>query len=190
MKFYFTLLLLAVFSSVVAQQKDEREQRIRETEVPNLILEELEPYVKDLKVKYIYEIDGEDSSYEAKFRSKSRLFSVEFDTLGQLEDVEIGVKFKALEKVLKDKIEKYLKESSSSYKVLKCQKQYVYVSGEASETLRHAILNESHTPVNYELEVDMTVQKALHSYELLFDSAGTLISKRSIINRATDNVLY
>ncbi|MEM7106590.1 MAG: hypothetical protein AAF519_00095 [Bacteroidota bacterium] len=190
MRLLISLVVVSILSPAFAQQKDEREQRIKETEVPSSILEMLEPYVKNLKVKYIYETDGENSSYEAKFRSKSRFFSVEFDTLGVLEDVEIDVKYKFLKKEIRKTIESYLRKSSSSYKVLKCQRQYVHQSGESSETLRHAINNESHSPINYELEVDMTVQKALNSYELLFDNTGTFISKRLIINRATDNLLY
>ncbi|MEO0553990.1 MAG: hypothetical protein AAF149_12355 [Bacteroidota bacterium] len=190
MKILVFLLLCLIFSSGIAQEKDEREQRIKETEVPASIIEVLEPFTKDLKVKYIFERDGEHSSYEAKFRSKSRFFSVEFDTLGTLEDVEIDVKYKSLDKELKNQIEDYLHKSSTAYKILRCQRQYAHVSGEASQTLKHAINNESHAPINYELEVDMTVEKVLHSYELLFDTKGAFISKRLIINRATDNLLY
>lgn len=190
MRIILTLVLVGMLSASLAQKKDEREQRIREAEVPAEILNILKPFTKDLKVRYISERDGDRSSYEAKFRSKNRTFSVEFDTLGVLEDVEIGIKLKALKKEIRDNINSYLRKSSDSYKILKCQKQYAHVSGDSAETLRHAINNESHAPINYELEVDMQMGKVLESNEMLFDSEGKFLSKRLIVNRATDNLLY
>ena len=190
MRLLIILWLSAIFSNSIAQHKDEREQRIKETDVPAEILKELEPYIKNLKVKYIFETDGDDSSYEAKFRSKSRQFSVEFDTLGSLEDVEIEMKYTSLSKEVKKNIAKYLSKSSSGYKILRCQKQYVHIEGKTSETLRHAVNNESHSPINYELVVDLKMGSALASYELLFDASGNFIAKRVIVNRATDNLLY
>lgn len=183
-------MLLGCVSLGAAQQKNEREERLKDSRVPHELVDQLAPFTKNIRVKYFYETDGPNASYEAKFKSKSRSFSVEFDTLGVLEDVEIDIKFNSIDKKKRNKILSYLKKTSTNHKILKCQVQYKHDSGPSEVTLRHAVFNEEHTPINYEIEVNMLIDKLHQSFELLFDASGELISKREIVNRAVDNILY
>ena len=184
-------ICLLCWFQVSAQLKDEREKGIKEQQMPVKAIELLRTFVNTAKVRYIYETDGERSSYEAKFKHRGRQYSIEFDTLGNLEDVEVTILFKkALLKKSQDQINKTLQEISRDFKIIKFQKQYRYQPPDPSNTILSAMNNLEYQPIYYELEVDFNTKKRLESYEILCDSSGELVSKRKIVKRATDNILY
>ncbi len=188
--FIVSIYFLCCFH-VSAQLKNEQEKSIKEQQMPLQAIELLRPFTTTAKVRYIYETDGERSSFEAKFKHGGKQYSVEFDTSGNLEDVEVTINFKkSLPKRSQDQINKTLQEISRDFKIIKFQKQYRYHPPDPSNTISSAINDLKYEPIYYELEVDFNTKKRIESYEILCDSSGELVSKRKIVKRATDNILY
>ena len=89
--------LLCCFS-ITAQTKNEKEFRISLSEFPQNsqeILSAVQDQVK--RIRFYKEIDGDQESYESKFKFGKRWFSVEFSKDGVLEDIEVTVKEKQIE---------------------------------------------------------------------------------------------
>ena len=85
----FILVWMLPFNAM-AQNKYEREHRILKSQFPEkalgLITDKL---VGAKRVRFYKEIDSAKISYEAKFKKDKLRYSVEFDTEGTLEDIEV-----------------------------------------------------------------------------------------------------
>ena len=159
--------------------------------MPSGTLELLRQSMPDLKkVRYYEETDGDNLSYEAKFQFQKRFFSVEFSKEGLLEDVEVKISYKNLPSPLRNQIEHYLKQESEIFKVIKAQKQYKHTGADPQTTLVIALQEGESEAIFFELEVDMNKGKGWSSYEILFDRNGRFVSKRRIVTRSLDNLLY
>lgn len=190
-RFILTVTLTICYLCSSGQQKNEREKRIKADDMPNLAIDLLKLVPDAKNIRYFRESDGERNSFEAKFKYRGRPYSVEFDPEGTLEDVEITVAFESsLEESLQEKIKALLKETSEEFKIIKCQKQYRHDSGNGAETLENALEVGPHQSIFYELEVYFRNKKTLEAYEILYDREGSFVSKRKIVKRATDNILY
>ena len=190
-----TVLLLFFFYGVAlqttGQSKQESEKKIPAEKMPIPALNSLEEYLTDVKkLRYFLETDGANISYEAKFQYRKRSISVEFSQEGLLEDIEIIKKYTELPEPLQNAIEHYLSKHTQSFKIIRCQEQYRH-EGTAPQKTISDVLGENWTnPLFYELEVDLRIDKTWRSEEWVFDQQGKFISKRHIINRAQDNLLY
>ena len=152
------------------------------------LLQEAMPGMK--KVRYYEETDGDHFSYEAKLRYQGQFLSIEFTKEGVLEDVEVRVNYKDLPSLLRREIESYLQKECETFKVIKTQKQYRHTGAEPLVTITDAIEKKDNNEIFYELEIDLRTGSGWSSHEFLFNQSGELISKRRIITRPLDNLLY
>lgn len=172
---------------VVAQEKLEKEYRIRLNQVPQPALDYVSTY-NFQKVKWYAEESLKGISIEAKARANNRHFSIEFDKNGILEDVEITINKAAIVGDANTNIDQYLDENFRRYRIRKIQQQF---SGNPKD-IRDLIKNKTINPVTikYELIVKGKDSSGVYLYELLFNDKGKLEQRSKIIFRNSDNLEY
>ena len=125
-KFIYIILLLVVqySSNLYAQEKYEKESRIKQKNVPSKALLFIDSLNFKNKIKWYKEEGLYRKSFEAKFKYNKARYSVEFDTLGNIEDLEIEVDWEDLKSNISDSISLQLKIDCIKHKIVKVQKQY------------------------------------------------------------------
>lgn len=187
-------VLMHVAVTLIAQKevKLEREKSISKEDFPASALHTIKPLMEPAKrIHYYLETGSGSPSYEVKFSYNKQKYSIEFDSTGQLLDIEVLMKWDDLPVVLMEEITKKLDNHWARSKVTRLQKQYRFIDTSIVLTdLPPSSLDGF--VVAYELEVDVqqTKRSRLESYELLFDSMGELLLKRPIEKIALDNLIY
>lgn len=186
----YTLLILCFAPlSLLAQQKLERESRIKPNDVPEVALGFLENGQVTAKTKWYFEENLEGNSIEAKFRQDGHRYSVEFDTLGLIQDIEIEVKELALETAVLSAMTDHLGSTFTNYRIRKIQVQY---SG-APEVLNKILASYPEVGVvvtRYEVVVKGRNAEETALYEFTFDEAGEFIKQQQIIFKNANHLEY
>lgn len=187
------ILSLIVFTltafHVSAQEKFEREFRVKERDVPK----EAVKWFRDAfegakKVNWYYEQSAEKNSYEAKLEYKGLKYSVEFDTTGVIEDIEITVDWNEIPLDTRTRLEAYFDANYSKYRCLKIQKQYTGSPDDLEDLIDENEM-ESIT-VRYEIEFHGKTENDNEIWEGLFDAAGNLEELRKVKQSPTNNLLF
>lgn len=164
--------------------KIEREESITKEEFPSKAYTVVQSLNTDNKqVRYFKETDGERSSYEAKFKLNGRRYSVECDTEGNIQDVEITIKKKEISKAIWNLIKKELAKENERFKVTKIQEQYV-----KSDDLKNHI-NAGQND-NYEISVSFKSKRKIYRKEYLFNAAGEVLKIRDVKRQEYDFLLF
>ncbi len=178
--------------TVLSQTKNEQEERIDFSELPEtvqVIINELPTSIK--RLRFYKETDQEKKSFEAKFKHKKRIYSVEFSTNGILEDVELITKFKNINPEVQKTITTYFENNFDKHKLIKLQKQYVYSNNVKSSNFVNNILsNTSQTSSNFEIIAEVKSKKERTIREFTFNSEGTFLSERILKPTSYEHVLY
>jgi hypothetical protein len=185
-----TILILGSFSnSLLAQQKFEKESRLKQNEVPSNALNFIDSLNLKNKVKWYLEEGLESKSIEAKFKRNRKKHSVEFDKLGNIEDVEIEIKWDELPTPLKNSISTRLQKDCKKHKIVKIQIQYTgnqmplflkLLSGKPTEDLT----------VKYEIIVKCRSEKSTELFEYLFTDKGHFVLASQIIFKPSYHLEY
>ena len=193
MKHILTALFFLFFSSIVfSQVKDEREERVTLNEFPEAARTLINQLPKNCKkLKFYRETDGTRKSFEAKFKYKKHLYSIEFNLKGVIEDIEENIKFKEINRTGKSKINVYFENNFAKVKAIKTQKQFLLIPGTAHSKQINDILekeNKSHT--NYEIIAEVKTNSKREFREFTFSSSGDLIASRILNATSYEHVLY
>lgn len=184
------LLLGSLFICTVlcAQEKLEREYRIKRNKVPKKAIVFVKSLQLNNKIKWFGEESLHGSSIEAKTKVGKTKYSIEFDTLGNLQDVEIQIAKKQIPTRTLEKIQEKLGTDFTKFKFIKIQKQF---SGK-SEHVRSCILRKQYTEVTikYEIVLKGTLQKKKGLYEYTFTDKGIYEKRERIIFKNSDNLEY
>ena len=183
------MLLLFLFGNSFAQNKFEKEVRISEGEVPITAKAFVDSISFDGKVKWYQEISSDGKSFEAKARSQNHLFSIEFDTLGQLQDIERRIVFKRLAPAKQQLIETVLDRQFERYKIVKVQEQYIAAPSLTEQLFPASEAAKELTP-NYEIVVRGKRGAKKQYFELLLDPEGVLLRLEEIVDRPLDNIEF
>ncbi len=140
------------------------------------------------KIKWYFE-HGTENNYEAKFRYHKHRFSVEFDTLGNLVDVELKIKWKEIDKGIQKNIKSELNALYERHRIFKIQEQLSGEEEKVKETLIREEFNKE-TITAYEIDVKGKTSKGIFLYEHLFDKTGKLIKTVQIIPPNMDFIEY
>ena len=184
----FIVILITLFMSlpILGQDKNEREERVKEEDFPAKAVQALKDAMQeDVSIRYYKEYDGEAESYEAKFKWRKRNFSIEFDTTGVVQDVEIRISRKDVPNPTVTKIKQYLDENFDDWRMEKAQ---VHFSKKRNgKDLIKKSLHEPTTLIpDYELIIATKIDGKITNYEMLFSKSGDLILKRIVVNRSHD----
>lgn len=188
-RFIFTVVVfLFGMLSISFGQKQEIEKRVKPDVVPaNAVNWIKKVKIKKKRLRWYFEATSGKKSYEAKFLHDKRLYSVEFDTLGNIEDVEIFLKKRELDSKTTELIESTIDDRFLKFKIVKIQVQYV----DAGDVLLRW-MNGGQVNVNkqYEVEFEAKEDSVWRMYEGTFTAKGTLVNSREIIMRSTENLNY
>jgi len=172
-----------------AQNKIEKESRLKREEVVTKAVEYIDSLAEGEKVKWYLEEGIDNKSIEAKFELDKQKFSVEFDSIGNLEDIEIQLKWKDLSKPLQDTIQVYLGEVCKKFRIKKIQIQY---SGNPTILLSKIQTDTiiSGYQVKYEIVARCKNKDNVALYEYLFSETGQTLSVTQIVFKSSTNLEY
>ena len=180
------VLLLLVPCLIHGQVKLEYEKRIDKSEFPQPAIDWLNSHPElPKKIRYLVETDGQVHTYEAKFVHKKKWHSVEFDSLGQLQDVEVLIKRKEIPQPLREKVEAYLDAQYDKWRKDRIQRQYTAALN-GPRVLERLWANDEEVVCNLEIEVSVREGKQTAHYELLFDPDGAHVATRKIEGQTYD----
>lgn len=184
--------LLSVYSQPVlaqAPRKFEKESRIKRADVPSEALAFIDSLALRGRVKWYMEQGLESQSIEAKFRNARQKFSVEFDTSGRIEDVEIEIQWSALKPALQAAIDQRLNEDCDKFLVDKIQEQHIG----SRDYLQRVILNRWEINLlnpRYELVVRCKKNIQTTLFEYLFDATGKELAVTEIVLKPSSHLEY
>lgn len=184
------IFFLFYTSFTFTQTKYEVEKRIKKDEVPQSAQDFINNFSPQKKVKWFKEKGVNSSSFEAKFHHDSHFYSVEFDTTGKIEDVELLINKDEVEKEILIKIEDYLTSSFERYKIQKIQIQY---TGDKELLIG---LKNIHTvsigqlKIAYELVVKGKKENHIVLIEFHFNQEGILIDESELELQNFDHLEY
>jgi hypothetical protein len=188
--------LLPLLQAHAQNVKNEVETSISREQMPQKALTLLEPVLGEArKARFYRETNGEQVSYESKFKWKGHLYSIEFKEDGALMDVEKLVRYGSLPDGVRKVVDDRLGKEFGKYKVRRTQVQYSGAKpgvsdAEVLQSLGRPEPGDGDVTVRYELEVDAVTPPNLGAYELLFDADGDVLERREIARRSLDNILY
>ena len=189
-KFIFLSLMIFPFIwKSAAQIKYEKEIKINAEDVPKKAYKFIDLCFEETKRKWFKEIRISDISYEVKLTKNKKKYSIEFDSTGTLEDVEIDIKFKSLEESLRSNIEKNTAAEFTKYHIRKSQLQWSGNEAAIEELLRKGETSKDYT-VCYEIVMQAKKDKVIKLYEILFDYKGKILLTSEIKERPTDNMIF
>lgn len=187
--FLFLLVLGMVCTISNAQEKFEKEYRLKEDNVPGEALNYIRFAEINEKVSWYFEENLLGNSVEAKFKINKRKFSVEFDTHGFLQDIEIQIKWEEIDKEIRGVIYKELGFYFESFKIQKIQVQYIGVD---KKLLKELVVKQTanYERMNYEIVVKGKKEGGSNLYELTFSEQGILLDTRKILFKNSDHLEY
>lgn len=184
---FVIVLFLSFFSQ--AQTKYEREYRIEPEEVPQKALQFLHSAGIDFSEKWYFEENLEGNSIEAKFKYNRKRYSIEFDTPGNLLDIEIETPFKDLPEALQASIKNSLQNTYSKFTIRKMQVQYSGTIDSFAGFLAESNQGKQYT-IHYEFIVKGRKNRQWNLYEITFSNTGELLSTDKIVLRNTDHLEF
>lgn len=187
--FWLFVSITCLFFVSQAQTKYEKEYRIKQEEVPEKALEFIHSATIDFSEKWYFEENLEGNSIEAKFKYNQKRYSVEFDTSGNLLDIEIETPFDALIEKLQASIKNSLQNTYSKFKIRKMQVQYSGPIASFADFLNEPNRDEQYK-IHYELVVKGKKNRQWNLFEMTYNSQGELEKTEQIILRNTDNLEF
>ncbi|NEN22349.1 hypothetical protein G3O08_02390 [Cryomorpha ignava] len=181
--------LLLLSNALKAQYKYEREYRIKSEMIPQSAQAFIDSIGPDSRIKWYKEISLDAVSIEAKFKHNKKKFSVEFDTLGILQDVEFIIESSEIPPVVFNKIEQKL---DSLYEKWKFQKIQIHYSGSHSDILTSIHKNEPGNAVKVYFEIVLKGKNPgnTQEYEITFNAQGEMQHIQMIIQDEADHLEY
>ena len=185
--FFFCSILVIPFAQ--GQLKYERESRVKAIDVPPPAVQFVQELKVPGKIKWYLEEGLERFSYEAKFKLNTQKYSVEFDTLGNIQDMEILMAWNDIPENTREKINTNLNTRFLSHKVRKIQIQY---AGDPAMLI--AIARGENPPqqitIKYELIVKGKQEGRPKLYEITFSDEGDLLQVSEIVFKNSDHLEY
>jgi hypothetical protein len=186
------IYLLFYCSFCFSQSKYEKEERIDVSEFPKVAQNYFNTISDQVNyLKYYKEIDGDKQSFEVKFKLKKQYYSVEFDTLGIIEDIEIVIKKKHIPQAVLNNISSYFNESFKKHRLIKIQKQYIKTSNKTDlQFLQQILTNINEKNTNYEIISEVKTNEGRTLKEFIFNSNGTFEKSRTVTSSSYEHALY
>lgn len=185
--FSLIFLLLAV-TPLWAQDKVEREDRIKKRDVPQQALEWVDDAFEEKKsVKWYSEETSGKRSVEAKFMYRDVLYSIEFDTAGVLEDVEIDREWESLPSLHRESIMQTMKRFKK-VNIKRVQEQWLGTPDNLEDAFDEGEFEN--ITINYEIEFIATIDGDDALWEGLFTADGQLQRLQKVILRSMDNLNF
>ena len=183
--------LLCFFQVGFAQNKYEKESRIKKESFPEKAYDLISTYLENAKrVRFYQELDSTKKSFEAKFKKGRLHYSVEFNAEGDLEDVEFVIREFDIPEDTWNTIKSYLSSNYPKLRIKKIQQQHPLTEDDPEKTVYEAFQNLMLPHINYEIIFSSKKERKFQSYEALFNAEGNLVNIRKSFPPSYDHVLY
>lgn len=181
-------LSFGIFNFCFSQEKIEKESGIKPREVPTAAKNWLKDAFENIrKPKWFMEFSQNGKSYEAKFNYQGHFHSVEFDSLGNVEDVEIEIKQSEVLVEVWQEIQSYFETTYDQVKVEKIQRQLTA----SNSDLEDFFDEDEKVGVVIRYEIVFQGKKGQWDlWEALFDDSGKFLSKLRVQIRPNDNLIF
>ena len=189
-KLAFSLLLFFISASgLLAQEKFEKEYRLKTETVPLLARQFVDSLPFNRRIKWYAEVSELGKTVEAKTKFERRRYSVEFDSAGKLLDVEIGISFEDIPEKVRAEITRNLAAEFEKFSLKKIQEQ---LTGTRENLLAHLAQGQQKAGLTtrYELIVKGSKDGEKHEFEFTFSAQGQQEKKAKLVFRNTDNLQY
>ncbi|SDD84470.1 hypothetical protein SAMN05421636_10288 [Pricia antarctica] len=188
---FFALLLVLGGCWAHAQNKDEREHRIKKSQFPEKALSYIDEKLEGARrIRFYRETDGTKTSYEAKFKKDRLKYSVEFSEDGVLEDIEFLIGAIDIPDDTFSKMKEYLEKDFLKYRIRRIQKRYPIGKNDTETIVKHAFQNLMLPYIKYEIIVFGKKERGFARYEILFDADGNFENFRKSLPPNYDHILY
>ncbi len=189
LKVGFMLCLISLTTEVLSQQKYEKESRIKGKNAPINAINFVNSLGATGKIKWYLEENLDNKSVEAKFKFNKKRFSIEFDTSGLIQDVEIKIDELEIESSIKSAINFQLDSICSKYKIKKIQVQYAGSESVLLSFLKNSVTKEKPT-TKYEIVAKCKSNNKTELIEYLFSANGQLLEISKIVFKNSSNLEY
>ncbi len=180
-------LLLGPLVSV-AQDKYEREYRVPMEAVPVMARSFVDSCQFERRVRWYREESIDGHSFEAKVKEQGRRYSIEFDTLGQIQDVELLSRWNELPALSRSAMEEQLGTLFNRFRLKRIQQQWTGTRIVLLQAIRGQVA--AGIELRYELVVRGRGTDGVQWYEFLFSASGQEERRSAIVFRNTDNLDY
>jgi len=188
-KILIVLILTTCINIGFSQEKYEKEARIRAIEAPSKAKEFMDGVFIANKIKWYAEENLIGKAIEAKVKRNGKRYSIKFDTLGNLKDVEIAVDFNTIPEKTRIIIQGKLESLFPTFKIQKTQVQFLGEESVLRELIVKGITEHDHS-TNYEIVIRGKKDRKVDYYEILFNEQGDLLRKERIIQKNTQRLIY
>ncbi|AXT60257.1 hypothetical protein D1816_07810 [Aquimarina sp. AD10] len=185
---FFCLVYCNLFG-IQEQIKFEKEQRIKKVQVPQNALSFIDSCFTQKKIKWFAEKSQDGKTFEAKAKYNNYRYSIEFDTSGNLIDIEKTIPYKSLPTEIKTKINLRLSKAFLKPKIIKIQEQWVGNKKALLQLIKKGNTSEQYV-LNYEIVLKAKKSGAFKMFEVLINTNGEIIKTLEIIERNTDNLEF
>lgn len=185
------IVLFFLFKAVTSYSQDklEREYRIKSSEVPSKAVRFITENFDKMKIKWYGEENLDGKAIEAKGKRDGMLYSIKFDTSGNIQDIESIIRFNDIPETAKVNIEKNLGRRFSKFTIQKTQKQWLGDIDVLSELAKGNEPSGKYS-VNYEINLKGTKNGRTDYYEVLADQKGEITRESKIIQRNNHHLIY
>jgi hypothetical protein len=189
-RFAIPLLFFLIPIHSNAQEKFEKESRIHDAElIPGKARLFVDSLRQGNRAKWYKEESQTGISVEAKFRLNKRMCSVEFDTLGSLQDVEVVMAKNEVNPILLHAIEVHLDSLFTNWNFQKIQMQYKGVDEDVLKSIK------GHKPIGnvstyYEIVLKGRMNGLKNLYEVTVTDGGEIIYVKEIVDKPAEHLEY
>ncbi|GHB68852.1 hypothetical protein [Persicitalea jodogahamensis] len=192
MKRFIICCFLISFSTAqvsLGQIKYEKEYRLKAVDIPPAARQFVDSLDFERRVRWYVEVSQQGKSIEAKSKRGGQKYSVEFDTTGRLQDVEIEVSWRDLPEALRKNIEQNLENEFKRFRIRKVQRQF---TGKSEDVLNYLGQrgNGNRLTIKYELVLRGRKDGETDEFEYTFSAEGRLEKRAKLVFRNTDNLEY
>ena len=186
LKYIFLIFLFFLPFLSYSQSKIEMEERIKKGDAPFSAQRFVDSLNFNSKIKWFVEQGSGNKSYEAKTKFEGKKYSIEFDSLGDIEDIEVEVKWKQINSSTQNAICEQWHTDFEKFRIRKIQIQY---SGKKGDLLDLKNSTEN-LIIKYEIVLKGQKNGETFFYEYLFSKEGELEKRQKFYFRNTDHLDY
>ena len=182
----FLLTLSPCSMSAQEEAKFELEERVSHLEVPEIAKDSLCLLIPSTtRIRWYKDISHIGQTYEAKFKHEGSRYSVEFDSLGHLADIEVELSWKHMQASEKTA----LNRSFSSIQGFKLQRIQAQWTGRVIDLTRRDGSNGLiPKAMAYEVEFKGEMNERFAYWEGLFTPEGELLDLKEVLLKDVENL--
>jgi hypothetical protein len=175
-----------------SQSKNEKEERVSVSEFPEVAHSYFNGISNQVKhIKFYKETDSVKYSFEAKFKLNKLYYSIEFDTIGNLEDIEIIIKEKRIPKLVFKNMMSFFNSNFDKVHIIKIQAQYTNNSEKSDQQFINETLNNTTKKNDYfEIIAEVKQYRNRKLKEFTFKNNGEFVKSRFVKSEDYQYVLY